>query len=281
MSQTPANQPSGAVAIVDKFKTVVNGDKMQENLERALGNNKDAFAASMIELFSNDKNLQKCDPRKVAMEAFKAATLKLPLSKSLGFAYVVPYKNEPTFIIGYKGLIQLAQRTGQYEYINADAVFEGELVGFDKLTGAVDVTGKKLSEKIIGYFAYIETVNGFKKALYWSKEKVLEHAQKYSPSFGSSYSPWQKQFDDMAIKTVLRQLISKYGIMTTEFATALDSDKDETSPYSEAEQKANSEVVDFEEAEFEEVNEETGEVTQQGDATQEPPKEQQKADPGF
>jgi recombination protein RecT len=280
MSQTPANQPSGAVAIVDKFKGIVNHDKMKENLERALGNNKDAFAASMIELFSNDKGLQKCDPQKVAMEAFKAATLKLPLSKSMGFAYVVPYKNIPTFIIGYKGLIQLAQRTGQYKYINADVVYEGELKSFDKLTGAVDISGTKTSDNIIGYFAHIETINGFSKTSYWTKEQIVAHMKKYSPSYTSDYSPWKNQFDSMALKTVLRHLISRYGIMTIEFATAMDSETD-TNPAHEAEQKANSEVVDFEEAEFEEVNEETGEVTQQGDATQEPPKEQQKADPGF
>ncbi|MGE4487608.1 MAG: recombinase RecT [Synergistaceae bacterium] len=280
MSQKVANQPSGTVAVVDRFKGIVNHDKMKENLERALGNNKDAFAASMIELFSNDKGLQKCDPQKVAMEAFKAATLKLPLSKSMGFAYVVPYKNEPTFIIGYKGLIQLAQRTGQYKYINADVVYEGELKSFDKLTGAVDISGMKTSDNIIGYFAHIETVYGFSKTSYWTKAQIVEHMEKYSPSHKSSFSPWHNQFDSMAIKTVLRHLISRYGIMTIEFGQALEAET-ETNPTKEAEQKANSEVVDFEEAEFEEVNEETGEVTQQGDATQEPPKEQPKADPGF
>ena len=94
-------QTNPQVAVVDKFKSIISSDKMKENLERALGNNKDSFAAAMIDLFSGDKNLQKCPPMAVAMEAFKAATLKLSLNKSVGHAYVVPYKDVPTFIIGY------------------------------------------------------------------------------------------------------------------------------------------------------------------------------------
>ena len=237
-------QSNQQVAVVDKFKSIISSDKMKENLERALGNNKDAFAASMIELFSGDKNLQKCDPMKVAMEAFKAATLKLPISKSLGFAYVVPYKDVPTFIIGYKGLIQLALRTGQYKYINAGPVYEGEFKSRNKLSGAVDIVDGKSSDKIVGYFGYIELINGFNKTEYWTKDEVESHGKKYSPSYSSQYSPWQKNFDEMAIKTVLRHLIQRYGIMSIEMATALESES-ESNAYGEAEQNANSQTIDL------------------------------------
>jgi len=263
VAEKPTNK---AITPVDKYKQVISSDKMKENLERALGNNKDSFAASMISLFSNDKNLQKCDPVAVAMEAFKAATLKLPIDKSLGFAYVVPYKNVPTFIIGYKGLIQLAQRTGQYKYINADVVYEGEFKSFDKLSGAVDITGTKTSDKVVGYFAYIETIYGFKKTIYWTKEQCEAHGKKYSAAFSSSYSPWQKQFDDMAIKTVLRHLISKYGIMTIEFAQAIEAEEANNPTADEAQNANAGGTISFddeaEDAEYSEVNEETGEVTE-------------------
>lgn len=265
VAEKPANQQ---VAVVDKFKSIISSEKMKENLERALGNNKDAFAASMIELFSGDKNLQKCDPMKVAMEAFKAATLKLPISKSLGFAYVVPYKDVPTFIIGYKGLIQLALRTGQYKYINAGPVYEGEFKSRNKLSGAVELVDQKSSDNIVGYFGYIELTNGFNKTEYWKKEEVEAHGKKYSPSYTSAYSPWQKNFDEMAIKTVLRHLIQRYGIMSIEMAAALDSET-EASPYNESEERANTVDIDFTEvAEVEEPAFPDGTVTL--DAPEEP-----------
>ncbi len=228
----------------DAFIAAMNDNVIKAQLKRSLNEGSGAFMSSMIDLFEGDKSLQTCDPIKVVAECVKAAALGLPIVKSLGFAYVVPYKNVPTFIIGYKGLIQLAQRTGQYKTINADVVYEGELKGFDKLSGSVDLSCERTSDKVIGYFAYFKTVYGFEKILYMSKEDVLAWAKKYSKSFSSSYSPWQTEFDKMALKTVLSRLLRTYGIMTTELQEAYRCDTFEEQARKEIETNANTIVID-------------------------------------
>lgn len=222
------SQNNTAIVKIDQFKGVLNSQTIRAQLKNSLKDNAGAFLSSMIDLYAGDSSLQNCDPEKVALECVKAAALKLPISKALGFAYVVPYKNVPAFTIGYKGLVQLAQRTGQYKTINADAVYEGEYVGGDKLTGEIDLSGEAISDKVIGYFAYIELINGFKKTLYMSKEQIIEWAKRYSPSYKSSYSPWQTEFDKMAQKTVIRRLISTYGALSMEMQTIITEDDNET-----------------------------------------------------
>ena len=239
------------------FIAAMNDVVIQAQIKRSLKDNSGAFMASMIDLFTSEKALQDCDPAKVVAECVKAAALNLPLAKSLGFAYVVPYKNVPTFIIGYKGILQLAQRSKQYQTINADVVYEGELVGFDKLRGMIDLSGERKSDKVIGYFAYFKTIYGFEKVLYMTKEEVQAWGKKYSKSFSSSYSPWQTEFDKMALKTVLLRLIRTYGIMSTELADAITQDTQETVSR-EIEQNANSVTIDIQ---AEVVDTETGEVT--------------------
>jgi recombination protein RecT len=240
-----------ALTPIQKFKSVVNAESVQEQFKNALAEGAPLFVASLIDIYGNDSYLQKCDPKAVIMEALKAATLKLPINKSLGFAYIVPYKNEPQFQVGYKGYIQLAMRTGQYKYINADVVFEGELKGHNKLTGEIDISGEAKTDKVVGYFAYIETVNGFKKTVYWNKQKITEHAKRYSKSYVSNNSPWKSNFDEMALKTMLRHLLSKYGIMSVELMNAFSADtSDERTPEAQAQdeisQNANGEVIDVE-----------------------------------
>ncbi len=207
------------------MRGILDNAATKKLLQDSLKENAGAFSASVLDLFNSDSYLQKCDPRQVFGECLKAVSLKLPISKQLGFAYVVPYGNVPQFQLGYKGMIQLCMRTGAYKYINADVVYEGEYRGSDKLTGEIDLSGEKISDEIIGYFAYIETTNGFKKALYWSKEKVEEHAIRFSKSYNSKNSVWKSNFDAMAIKTVLRNLISKYGIMSVEMVSALQAEE--------------------------------------------------------
>jgi len=206
-------------------------DTVRTQLKNAMQDNADSFVASVIDLYTGDDTLQNCHPELVGMQALKAAVLKLPIIKSLGFAYIVPFKKDgkqiPQFMIGYKGLIQLAIRTNQYRIINADVVYDGEYKSANKLTGEFDLTGQKKSDNIIGYFAHFETKEGFSKTLFMTKERVTAHAQKYSKSFNQSYSPWKTEFDAMAIKTVLRGLISHWGIMSTEMQTAItDDDRD-------------------------------------------------------
>lgn len=213
-----------ALRPIDRLKGMLDAESVQKQFNDVLGENKGPFIGSIIDLYNSDTYLQKCDPKQVIMEALKAATLKLPISKQLGFAYIVPYRDTPQFQLGYKGMIQLAQRTGAYKYINAGVVYEGEFKRRDKLTGAIDLSGEALSNEIVGYFAYIETLNGFSKGIYWTKEEVKRHAQRYSKSYKSGTSAWATNFDEMAQKTVLRALLSKYGIMSIEFQTALTLD---------------------------------------------------------
>ncbi len=245
---------------VQRLKNALNAQSVQEQFRNALADSAPLFVASLIDIYGSDRNLQECEPGAVIMEALKAATLRLPINKNLGFAYIVPYKNkgkaEPQMQIGYKGLIQLAMRTGEYRYLNADVVYEGELKSYDKLTGHMDLNGERKGDKVVGYFAYLELLNGFSKTVYWTKEQVIEHAKRFSKSYSSQYSPWQTDFDSMALKTVLRNLITKWGIMSIEMVQAVDRDI-EADAQREIAEYANSEVLDIDDgivdAEFEEV----------------------------
>lgn len=212
-----------------QLKGVLANETMKRNFENILKENAGAFMASIIELYQSDNYLQKCDPNKVVLEALKAATLKLPINKSLGFAYIIPYGTTPTMQLGYKGIIQLAQRSGQYRFINAGEVYEGEEVHYNRITGMLEIGGEAKSENIIGYFAYFQLVNGFEKAVYWSKEKVLAHAKRFSQAYksGKKDSPWFTNFDAMALKTVLKSIISKYGPMSVELADVIARENDD------------------------------------------------------
>ena len=255
-------QPQNAVATqqkpVDLLKAVINAPSVQDQFKNALGDHKDAFVASLIDLYTGDKSLQTCKPQAVIMEALRAATLRLPINKALGFAYIVVYNNSvklpdgtwtkvptPTFIPGYKGYIQLAMRTGQYRTINADLVYEGELRKVNKLTGEIAFDGEKTSDKVVGYFCYFELLNGFSKTLYMSVEDMAKYAKRYSPSVGKNTTVemliakandgivakkvgWEGNFNDMALKTTLRRLLSKYGYLSVEMQTAMANDAEES-----------------------------------------------------
>jgi recombination protein RecT len=224
------SKESGATAPrkIDALKNILKAPSVDEQFRNALQENSGTFVASVIDLFNGDKTLQDCDPKQLVMEALKAATLKLPINKALGFAWLVPYKSKQgviaTFQIGYKGYIQLAMRTGKYRIINADMVYQGELRTVNKLTGEIDFSGKKQSDRVEGYFAYIELLNGFSKTLYMSKENIIAHAKKYSKSYDYSASAWQTDFDAMATKTVIRNLLSHYGYLSVEMMGAIESD---------------------------------------------------------
>ena len=207
-----------------QLKTILNNDTMKQSFRNVLEENAGAFMASILELYQSDTALQECDPNKIILEALKAATLKLPINKQLGFAYIIPYKGIPQFQLGYKGYIQLAQRSGQYRYINADVVYEGEQVTYDRITGMLMITGEATSDTPIGYFAYFQLLNGFEKCVYWSREKVEAHAKRYSKAWSRQNSPWHTNFDAMALKTVIRNIISKFGVMSVEFANAVAED---------------------------------------------------------
>ena len=237
---------------------MLNSGKFNKQLVDTLKAGAPTFIAAMLELFGSDSKLQKCDPGQVCKEALKAAALRLPINKALGQAFIIAYNNtvtdehgnkvkryEPTFQIGYKGLYQLAMRTGQYRIINADVVYEGELRNKSKLTGEIDLDGEKISDNVIGYFAYVELLNGYHKALYMSVEDVAKHAKRYSKALmwskdvtvqslmelaklpvvaESGNVGWLGNFHGMAVKTVLRNLLGKYGYLSVELQEALEKD---------------------------------------------------------
>lgn len=292
---------------IDILKSVLNADSVQAQFKNALGKNASAFVASIIDLYNGDSKLQMCEPKQVVMEALKAAVLKLPINKALGYAYIIPYNNtkkdphggfvktmEPSFQMGYKGYIQLAMRTGQYRTINADVVYEGELRKVNKLTGEIAFDGEKISDKVVGYFCYFELLNGFSKTLYISLENMALHAKRYSKGIdkkttteslqslanlpinpNSSTVGWMGNFNDMAVKTVIRNLLSKYGYLSIEMQNAISSDfeGDDASTVKSTEHEVAPTIVDADSVDYEEVGEDSRAIEQS--------KEMEPEDPGY
>ncbi len=251
------------LAKVEQFKGFLNDKTIRAQLKNSLKEKAGAFMSSMIDLYTTDTNLQNYEPEAVAMECMKAAVLDLPLVKSLGFAYIVPYNGKPTFTIGYKGLLQLAQRTGKYKTINSGVVYDGEFLGEDKLSGMLDLSGTKQSDEVTGYFAYFKLLNGYEKVMYMSKEDMLAYADKYSPSYHAGRtgkSPWYTEFDKMAQKTLLRKLISTYGPMSVEMQKAVLTDDVGKTPKQKIKEEANQDIIDI--TSDVQVNTDTGEVVE-------------------
>lgn len=245
------NQQTGIqTTALAKLKGILNNDTMKQNFQNILAENSGAFMASIIELWQSNKSLQSCNPNAVVLEALKAATLKLPINANLGFAYIIPYGNIPTFQMGYKGYIQLAQRSGQYRFINADMVYDGEQVAYNRITGMLEITGDAKSDTPIGYFAYFQLLNGFEKCVYWTREKVESHAKRYSKAWKKADSPWHTNFDAMALKTVIRNVISKYGVMSIEFADAVAADSFDERVEAEVNENANTVPIMLPESDF-------------------------------
>ena len=220
---------------------------VMQRIETRLGEKAGTFITSVLDLCGEDKNLAGCNPKLVVKEALKAAALDLPINKNLGFAYVIPYGKEPNFQMGYKGYIQLAIRTGQYKHLNAGIVYEGETVEFDRIKGIMSIHGNQSSNKSIGYFCYMQLINGFEKAICWTKERVIEHRNQYSKAYKSKMSAWSTNFDAMALKTMVLQLIPKYGPMTIEMAQAMNNESFsvENQVSKEVSQNANSKVINI------------------------------------
>src|SRR5690606_18292633 len=208
------------------INALVASANVKQRFEEMLGEKAAGFLSSVISIVNSNNQLKQCDPNKVLGCAAIAASMDLPINPNLGFAYIVPYKGEAQFQMGYRGYVQLAMRTGQYKTINATEVYEGEIESFNRITGRVTFseTGKK-SDKIVGYIAYFELVNGFEKYDYMTVEEVTAHAKRFSQSFNSSHSPWKTDFNAMATKTVLKRLLSKYGILSSDMQTAQLADQ--------------------------------------------------------
>lgn len=216
----------------------LNKDAIKNQITQVVGGkNGTRFISSIISAVQNNQALQECTNASILSAALLGESLQLSPSPQLGQYYMVPFKDrkkgttEAQFQMGYKGYIQLALRSGQYRKLNVLAIKDGELISYDPLNEDIEVSliedeVERENAETIGYYAMFEYMNGFRKTLYWSKTKMEAHALRYSKGYAkkSGYTFWEKDFDAMAYKTMLRQLISKWGIMSIEMMSALDSD---------------------------------------------------------
>jgi recombination protein RecT len=210
------------------FAEIANTPECQADIRNSIKDPKkaDEFTTAVIQVVSNNSKLTQCYPNTIISAALTGVSLGLSASPQLGQFYVVPYKQTASFQIGYKGLIQLAIRSGNYKKLNVLPVKQGELIRFDPFNEEIEVNvisdpDEREKAPTVGYYATFTYLNGFKKAIYWSREKMNSHAKKYSRGYDSF---WAKDFDSMACKTMLRQLITKWGIMSTEMQTAISKD---------------------------------------------------------
>lgn len=197
-------------------KGMLETPAFKKKFEEMLGKKAAGFISSIIAVTNSNNHLMQANPATVIGAAAQAAMLDLPINQSLGFAYIVPYKGEAQFQLGYKGYIQLAQRSGQYADIGAKTVYEGELEYENRLLDKFRF-GERTSDKVIGYLAYFRLTNGFEKMLYMTIDEAQAHAKKYSKNYKGGTSKWGiADFDVMAEKTVLKRLLSKYGPLSIE-----------------------------------------------------------------
>lgn len=195
---------SNAVAI----KAYMNGQGVQRKLEELLGERKDVFLTSALQVVNSNKALQNASPESIFGAVVTAATLNLPINDNLGFAYIVPFKGQASFQMGYKGFIQLAQRSGQFKRINACKTYSGdtEQSVYERLTAFLP---KEPKGEVTGYIAYFQLLNGFEAHLAMTNKEMAAHAGQYSQSFKKGYGVWKDNFEAMAQKTVLKLLLSK------------------------------------------------------------------------
>lgn len=287
-------QPSQKALAVKNFQAVMNNSYYQSLLQNTMKENKGAFTTSLMELFTSDPQLMQCDPNALMGEAVKAAGLRLPINKQLGQAYIVVFNNKdketgkiiptPTLIIGTKGYINLALRTNKYININKGTVYEGEFMGFDKVTGSLDISGEKISDVPVGYFAYFKQKSGFEKIMYMTIDDVCKFAKTYAPTVKFSKRTWQelkelaiKQsvegkggglgwyagFQDMAEKTVLRQLLSSWGELSVDAEQVINADERPSAIQQRDEEFSAAKEVIVVDAEAGEVKEPAGESNAQ------------------
>lgn len=222
-----------------KFSVMISTPGYQKMINNTLKDPKRAqrFVASITSAVATNPALQECDPATILSGALLGESLNLSPSPQLGQYYLVPFSNakkgckDAQFVLGYKGYIQLALRSGYYKHLNVIAVKEGELLRFDPLTEDVEISINpdelaRESAPTVGYLAMFEYLNGFRKTIYWSREKMEAHALRYSKGYAAKkgYTFWEKDFDSMAFKTMLRQLISKWGVMSIDLQTAFEAD---------------------------------------------------------
>lgn len=230
---------------VPQLKTLLGRDEVKNRFQEIMGKKAPGFISSILSLTNGNALLQKAEPHSILNAAVVAATLDLPINPNLGFAAIVPYGNTAQFQLQYKGLVQLAMRSGQYKTINVSEVYEGELKNVNRFTGDYEF-GERTSDTVVGYMAYFKLVNGFEKYSYMTVHEIKEHAGRYSKTYQRGGGVWKDNFDAMAKKTVLKLLLSKFGILSIEMQRAQTFDQSSI--------KSDLTVTDVDDAEIEYVD---------------------------
>ena len=246
------------------LQQLMNSGAVMKKLNDVLGSEKKAssFVSSVISVAQNNKLLRNAQPMTILSSAMVAATLDLPIVPTLGMAYIVPYKGVATFQIGYRGILELAMRSGEFKNIIDEVVYEGQLISKNKFTGEYIFDEEaKQSDKPIGIMARFDLINGFSKTIFWTMEEVQAHAKKFSQAFRSGYdSPWKSDFEAMGKKTVLKALLNKYAPKSVAMNTAIKFDQAKAVINSEDIDELN---VDAFDAEYVDNDAPAAEVTQE------------------
>lgn len=218
----------------NQVQLYVRNEGVQKRISELLDKRAPQFTTSLVTAVNENAKLAECEPQSVLNAALTAASMDLPINQNLGFAYLIPYNtksgNVCQFQMGYKGFIQLAQRSGYYKTINVTDIRKGEIKSRDRIKGTIEFDfieddKKRDKEPIVGYVAYFELLNGFEKMLYMSAEQIEQHAKRFSKSYKYGGGLWKDDFDSMASKTVLKQLISKFGPLNTQLQEAVIKDQ--------------------------------------------------------
>lgn len=273
---TAAPAAKASQTVNQLMNSILDGEGMRKRFNDLLGKRAPQFISSIVSMVNADKTMQMAfyeSPMTVIQAALKAATFDLPIDQNLGYAYIVPFKNykkdtgksvhEATFILGWKGMHQLALRTGAYKTINVVDVREGELESYNRLTEEVKITfiedeEERESKPVIGYLGYYRLVNGAEKTIYMSIKQIEAHEQKFRKGQNMGKG-WREDFDAMARKTVYRKLIGKWGVMSIDYRTVGEGQQIADALAADAEQeKALDNAIDITPPES--IDAETGEI---------------------
>ena len=234
------------LSVIGQVKNFLSQESVKNRFNEVLGNKASQYMASIVNVVNGSSQLQKCEAKTILSAAFVAASYDLPIDSNLGFAAIVPYQDRKNnvynaqFQMMYKGFVQLAIRSGAYENMNVAEVYEDELISYNPITGELELTkdfskcthrkeGQK--DKIVGYYAWFKLLTGFRKELYMTVDECKNHALQYSASYktdqkkGWTTSKWTTDFDAMAKKTVLKLLLSRWGVLSIEMQKAIQDDQ--------------------------------------------------------
>jgi recombination protein RecT len=225
---TAASRRAKTPSASSLIKQELGKDAIQRRFREILKDKAPQFMSSIVNVVNSNSKLQSVNAMSVISSAMVAATMDLPIDQNLGYMWIVPYGSNATPQMGYKGYIQLALRSGQYKALNAEVVYEGELKSWNRFTEEIELNPEgKQSDTVVGYFGYFRLVNGFEKKVYWTTDEINEHRQKFS-KMSSGHNPsgvWKSNFDAMAKKTVIRNMLSKWGILSVQMQNAITKDE--------------------------------------------------------